>query len=359
MHSDKLSGFSESQATGTSAPAQDLADVWQLLDVLPVISTPVDLAATTVELVAARAAADTSPRDRGSVLRARRLWPLLAVAVGLVAGVVAGRLTAPDPDRLILEHLPLVEHLGLLQEAGSVEFLEQFAGRMETGQGPSSRWFGLSRDPIALRAEAQDFTTELERLQSQRDAATFGSDFLARRRGRVASLGDTELAALEKSAATFESLAAVDRRTLARLATALADPAATSLHDAARLWHLIIAATNPAFRRNMIEMPTAERLEWLSRGAARFDPRLPGRSREDDRGGERRPSGQRREGMDRSWNGSRQPPFPQPPYPQFTPGGPNPGLPAPQSGWPSLRGPAASRPAGPREAPAETQAPPG
>ena len=137
---------------------------------------------------------------------------------------------------------------GLLQEAGSVEFLEQFAGRMETGQGPSSRWFGLSRDPIALRAEAQDFTTELERLQSQRDAATFGSDFLARRRGRVASLGDTELAALEKSAATFESLAAVDRRTLARLATALADPAATSLHDAARLWHLIIAATNPAQR---------------------------------------------------------------------------------------------------------------
>ena len=111
--------------------------------------------------------------------------------------------------------------------------------------------------------------------------------------------------------------------------------------------------------RFMIEMPTAERLEWLSRGAARFDPRLPGRSREDDRGGERRPSGQRREGMDRSWNGSRQPPFPQPPYPQFTPGGPNPGLPAPQSGWPSLRGPAASRPAGPREAPAETQAPPG
>ena len=332
MHSDKLSGFSESQATGMSAPAQDLADVWQLLDVLPVISTPVDLAATTVELVAARAAADTSPRYRGSGLRARRLWPLLAVAAGLVAGVVAGRLTAPDPDRLILEHLPLVEHLGLLQEAGSVEFLEQFAGRMETGQGPSSRWFGLSRDPIALRAEAQDFTLELEQLQSQLDAATFSSDLLARRRGRVASLGDTELAAVEKSAATFESLAAVDRRTLARLATALADPTATSLHDAARLWHLIIAATNPAFRRNMIEMPTAERLEWLSRGAARFDPRLPGRSREDDRESERRPSGQRREGIDRSWNGSRQPPFPQPPFPQPPPGGSGPGGPRAKSG---------------------------
>jgi len=354
MHSDKLSRFSESQATGTSAPAQDLADVWQLLDVLPVISTPVDLAATTVELVAARTAANTSPRDRGFVLRTRRLWQLLAVAVGLVAGVVAGTMTAPDPDRLFLEHLPLVEHLGLLQEAGSVEFLEQLAGRMETGQGPSSRWFGLSRDPVALRAEAQDFTIELEQLQSQLDAATFSSDILARRRGRVASLGDTELATLEKSAATFESLAAVDRRTLTRLATALADPTATSLHDAARLWHLIIAATNPAFRRNMIEMPTAERLEWLSRGAARFDPRLPGRSREDDRESDRRPSGQRREGIDRSWNGSRQPPFPQ-----VMPGGPNPGLPAPQSGWPSFRGPAASRPAGPREAPAETQAPPG
>lgn len=333
-------------------PADDLADVWQVLDALPGASTPLDLTATTVELVAARAAHDTARIAPVPSSRTRRLWPLAAVVAGLVAGVVTGRATAPDPDRRVLEQLPLIEHLGLLQEAGSVEFLEQLARRMAAGQGPSARWFGFSRDAESLRAEAREFDAAIESLQAQLAASQSDRGPLASRRERVAGLADAELAALEKSAVTFEGLAAVDRRGLARLAQALADPEATALHEAARLWHVIVSATNPAFRRNVIEMATAERLEWLARGTGRFEPRLPSRSREEERG-DRRPVGPRPDGEDRGWNG-RQPPFPRPGT-----GFPGAGPPGPQPGWPAFRGSPPPRPAAAPEAPAETPAPPG
>jgi len=335
-------------------PADDLADVWEALDMLPSALVPVDLTATTVELVAARAAGDTARLPAAPALRTRAVWLLVAVVAGLVMGVVTGRATAPDPDRRVLERLPLIEHLGLLQEAGSVDFLEQLARRMEAGQGPSARWLGFSRDADTLRAEAREFNAAIESLQADLAGSTTDREPLARRRERVASLGEAELAALEKSAATFEALAAVDRRGLARLAEALANPQAAGLHEAARLWHVIVAATNPAFRRNVIEMATAERLEWLARGAGRFEPRLPSRGREDERGSDRRPVGPRPDGEDRGWTGGRQPPFPRP-----GPGLPGAGNAAPPPGWPAFKKPVPPRPAAGPAAPVETPAPPG
>jgi len=294
-----------------SLPVDDLAEVWQMLDELPAAPTPVDLTATTMELVAVRAAGDTGQFAPAPSPRSRRLWPLAALVAGLLAGVVIGRGTGPDPDRRVLEHLPLIEHLGLLQEAGSVEFLGQLVGRMEAGQGPMARGFGFPRDPESLRAEAREFDAALESLRAELAGSQTDREPLGRRRERVTSLEEAELAALEKSAATFEALAAVDRRRLARLAQTLADPKATAVHEAARLWHMIVAATNPAFRRNVIEMETAERLEWLNRSAGRPESWSPGRG----------PGGLP----------TRRPPF--------------------RSPWPP-------RPAGPREAPAETRAPP-
>lgn len=338
-----------------ATPADDLADVWDVLDTLPSVNPPADLTATTVELVAAKLANDVSPKAASRPLLVDRLVPLAVILGGLIIGIVAGRATAPDPDAKILERLPVIEHLGLLQELGSVEFLESLADQMKEGQANPPRWLRFVRDPAGLRGEAQEFEATLLALRSQMKGRDSSRDTLTHRRERVASLTSSDLATLEKSAASFEALSTVDRRELDRLATVLADPGHAPLHEAAKLWHVIVAAINPAFRRNIVEMSSAERLEWLARSAGRYDARPPNGFREDDRGGDRRPSGPRREGPDeRARPDGRQPPF-QRPSPRPQDGGPA-GNPPPRG--PSIRAPGPPPPAAPREAPSGMRAAP-
>ncbi len=349
--------------TGTNTrPADDLADVWDVLDTLPQAMPAADLSATTVELVAARAANDVGGRVAPLPRSTDRIIPLAIVIGSLVIGILAGRMTAPDPDQRVLERLPVIEHLSLLQEAGSVEFLEALAAKMKAGEGNGPRWLRLLRDPSELREEAQEFDAAARSLRDELRSDGSSRDRITARREKVEELSAGDLLALEKSAATFESLPTVDRRDLERVATALADPAQASLRDAAKLWHIIVTAINPAFRRNIIDMSSDERIEWLTRTAGRFDPRMPSRSRDDDRGGDRRPPEVRGDGGEkRGWNGRPPGSFQRPPT--GGPGSPN-GRPGPGKGMsptfqdPSITGPATPRPAGPGEVPSETRAAP-
>lgn len=338
----------------SSTPADDLADVWDVLDRLPSAKLATDLTATTVELVAAKVTNDVRPTEASQVRWIDRLVPLAIIVGGLALGLVAGRVAAPDPDTKILERLPIIEHLALLQELGSVEFLESLAGQMRDGQANPPRWLRFMRDPSGLRGEAKEFDAILATLLSESSDGQPSDDKLERRRQRVADLTPSDLAALEKSAATFEAMTSVDRRELERLAAVLADPARKPLHAAAQQWHLIVTAYNPAFRRNIIEMSKDDRLEWLARSAGRDGPwQQPVRPRDDERGGERRPLPPRREGTDeRPRPGDRPSGFQRPP--NLPPRGEHPGPPPPPPDRPMINGPAMSRPGPPREAPAET-----
>jgi hypothetical protein len=332
-----------------AGPAGDLGDIWQMLDALPPAAASVDLAATTVDLVAAKVAGAARSREREPVGLGGWLMRLAAVTAALAGGLVVGRATAPDPDRWVLDKLPLIEHLGLLREAGSVDFLEAVAERMAASQEPP-RWLRYGRDPQALRDEAREFDAALKQLEADATARARGTDLLEARRKQVSKLPADKQADLERSADTFRGLSSLDKRELTAVAAALADPTNGRLRDAGRMWHVILEAMNPVFRRTVIEMPAADRLEMLERS--------PGRPREDFR--DRRPNGDGDE---------RRPPFgpPGPPQfgpPQFGPARPGngPGRPGerPQGGLP---GPPGFRPptppaAAPREAPAETPAPP-
>jgi hypothetical protein len=299
---------SDRPAAVPTGPAADLGDVWQVLDALPTVSAGVDLAATTVDLVAAKVAGAARSRDREPVGLGGWLVRLAAVTAALAGGLVVGRVTTPDPDRWVLDKLPLIEHVGLLREAGSVDFLEAVAERMAASQGPP-RWLRYGRDPQSLRDEAREFDAALDQLEADATARARGADLLEPRRRQVTKLPADKQAELERAAETFRGLSSIDRREMTAVAAALADPTNGRLRDAARMWHVILAAMSPVIRRTVIEMPAAERLEMLERS--------PGRPRDDFR--DRRPNGDGDE---------RRPPFRPPP------------------------------PNGLREAPAETPAPP-
>jgi hypothetical protein len=329
-----------------SGPAGDLGDVWQMLDALPTASAGVDLAATTVDLVAAKVAGAARSRDREPVGWGGWLARAAVVTAALAGGLVVGRATAPDPDRWVLEKLPLIEHVGLLREAGSVEFLEAVAERMAASHGPP-RWLRYGRDQQSLRDEAREFDAALKHFEADAAAQAGGTDVVETRRRQVTKLPADKQADLERAAETFRGLSSIDRRELTAVAAALADPTNGRLRDAARTWHVILAAMNPVVRRSVVEMPAEERLEMLERS--------PGRPREDFR--DHRPG----EGGGAEW---RPPPFGPPGPPQIGPPRPSNGGPGRPGDRPpgGIPGPPGFRPpppaADPRGAPAETPAPP-
>ena len=264
-----MSRSSPGSRDADAAPEGALSDVWVLLDELPRgVASPV-LTATTIEMAAVAVAGPGAGGDPGA---GRRAWlgPAAVVAAALGIGAAAGRMTAPDPDRNLLEHLAVVRHLDLLQEAGSVTFLEAAAGR----GGPPLRMV-LRPGPEAARQDEAGFNTKIDSLRrlERADAAS--------RREFVAGLPVEERAELARSFRGFAALSAAERKTLAAVAEALVDPDRDDLRSAARDWHRWLAASRPEDRDDIIASNADKRLEWIDWYASRIEGR--GRPGQPDR----------------------------------------------------------------------------
>jgi len=341
-------------------PSLALGEVWEMLDVLPAASASPDMMATTIEM-AAVASGGLRSRTGGSGTATARVgrnvqaaaWPpvrqwLPAAAIvlaSLLTGIAVGRATVLNPETAILASLPVVQHLDLLREAGSVGFLEAVA----KGGYPPPRRPPPAQSKADVREDAEEFEAAIAALRAAGDVTT-NRETLAARREQVLQMADSERLQLERSAHRFQRLTGADRSELVALGRALADPDRQQLLKAARLWHMWVQFRDPADRRDVIELSTEDRLEWLDRWTrmdARPDPRQEGR-----------------EGMrpfdDRDWENRRRPPFdprrddhPRPPGPP-RPRGPGPGMgPGPGPGMgPPFNGrepaPPAERPAPPR-----------
>jgi hypothetical protein len=131
-------------------PSLALGEVWELLDVLPAAAASPDMMATTIEMAAVPAGEMMSRTGSGATTaRGGRpaeaaAWPPVRqwlpgaaiVLASLLAGIAVGRATVPIPESTILACLPVVQHLDLLREAGSVGFLEAVA---KSGYPPPRR----------------------------------------------------------------------------------------------------------------------------------------------------------------------------------------------------------------------------
>jgi len=370
--------------TDATDPAMALADVWDLLDVLPAAGASSDMLATTIEMVAVTEAASSAKNgadiartgsgatagSSGQTVRTRERtpawwWPaaLATVLTSLVIGIAAGRATVPNPETGVLATLPIAQHFDLLREAGSVGFLEQVATR----DYPAPRRGPRAQSPAVVQADAEEFNAAIAALRKgaqSLEADGVSRETLATRREQVLELSDEERRQLEKSARAYQRLSAADRVELAAVARAITDPGGERLLQAARLWHQWIQIRDPADRRDVIELGTADRLECLDRWT-RLEARNEGRN--DGREGGRQFPERDPE------NGRRLPPdFRQGPPPEYRQGLPErrngqprpPGPPRPRGPGPESErvreGPGPDEPpaTGREPSPEETQAPP-
>ena len=347
-------------------PSLALADVWDLLDVLPAAVASPDMMASTIEMAAVPASAAISrtgsrigPDGRATSGRVGRpapaaAWPSVRqwlpgaalVLASLLAGIAVGRATAPVPESALLASLPVVQHLDLLREAGSVAFLEAVA----KGGYPPPRRPPPAQSKADVRADAEEFDAAIAALRTG-GAVTADRETLSLRREQVMRMPEAQRRQLDRSAETFQRLNRADRSELIAVGQALADPGREQLLKAARLWHAWVQLRDPADRRDIIDLSGEDRLEWLDRWS-RIDSRQDGRDGRDsmrpfydrERDPRRRPPPEFQQGPSQLWRDDH----PRPPGPP-RPRGPGPGM-GPGMGPPlNDRGP---------PPPEETQAPP-
>jgi hypothetical protein len=104
---------------------QQMERTWNLLDHLDAVPPGSQFTQTTLEMVAVEANQDVQ-QNLAEVPRRRRRWRLLAgltLVVALAAGFFTVVRLAPDPNRQLLEDLPVLENLDEYRQVDDVEFL--------------------------------------------------------------------------------------------------------------------------------------------------------------------------------------------------------------------------------------------
>jgi hypothetical protein len=145
---------------------QSLERTWELLDELDAAPVGEPFTQTTLEMVAV-AAHDDLDRSRAEAPRRRRRW-LLIVLGGLLAAAAAGfcavALVAPDPNRQLLQDLPVLENFDEYRQVESIEFLRKLRDeKLFVGKagGPAGRVAAAGDEDVAARKRGvEDMSAE-------------------------------------------------------------------------------------------------------------------------------------------------------------------------------------------------------
>jgi hypothetical protein len=129
-----------------------LERAWQALDVLPRCDVDESFTRSTVEMIALSTAEEFTRRRAEGQWRTRAmlLAGLLALPVALALGYAAYTGWGPDPDRLLLENLPVVQRLDEYEPIDSLDFLRKLH---ESGVLPAAEPASAPIAPTASKAE--------------------------------------------------------------------------------------------------------------------------------------------------------------------------------------------------------------
>ncbi len=105
---------------------RQLERTWELLDRLPRAAVDENFTNTTLEMVALSAVqeADEVERRRPLERRRQRVMGGVTMVAALLVGLAIGSQIWPDPNRKMLEDLPVLENLDLYYQADDIEFLQ-------------------------------------------------------------------------------------------------------------------------------------------------------------------------------------------------------------------------------------------
>jgi anti-sigma factor RsiW len=105
---------------------QSLERTWELLDRLDRVDVDDRFTRSTLEMASVAATEDIEQSRAQLPVRRRRNW--LFVAVGMTAAAAAGFLAVllcwPDPNKRLLQDLPVLEHLEEYRQVESLKFLQ-------------------------------------------------------------------------------------------------------------------------------------------------------------------------------------------------------------------------------------------
>jgi anti-sigma factor RsiW len=103
-----------------------LERTWELLDRLDRVDVGERFTRTTLEMVSVAASEDLAESRAMLPVRRRRRWLLAAGAAtaAAVAGFLAVALLRPQPNKRLLEDLPVLEHLEEYRQVESLKFLQ-------------------------------------------------------------------------------------------------------------------------------------------------------------------------------------------------------------------------------------------
>jgi hypothetical protein len=168
---------------------QSFERTWDLLDELEAAPVGEPFTHTTLEMVALAARQDVE-QDRADAPRRRRRWLFLA-GVCLLAAALSGFVAVAlhDPDRELLQNLPLLENLDEYRQIGSIEFLHKLRDEKLFSKD-------IAEPP---KSDAED------------DADT------SSRRRRIANMSLDEKEQLLRSESRFTSLSPEEQRSVWRL----------------------------------------------------------------------------------------------------------------------------------------------
>ncbi len=220
------------------ARLQSLERTWELLDELD--ETPVGdpFTRSTLEMVAVAAQEDLD-RSRRQGTRRRGMWFYAAcLAAAAAAGFAAVFALAPDPNRRLLEDLPILENFDEYRQAHSIEYLHKLRAAglfVGEGNGPPAPFVGD------------------------------GGDLDARRR-RVESMSLDAKRELRRTEERFRSLPPGEQQNLRRLhEELLADPDAEAIRRVLRGYCEWLGALSSYSQAELAELKPDERVAWVKK----------------------------------------------------------------------------------------------
>ena len=220
---------------------QSLERTWDLLDELDAAPVGEPFTQTTLEMVAV-AAHEDAERDQAEAPRRRRRR-LLSAGGGLLAAAAAGflavALSAPDPNRQLLEDLPVLENFDEYRQVESIEFLHELRDKGSVFHG---------RHRVARRRGGD-------------------SRGLVRRGGGASKAwGPTKKSNCCGSKTASSALAPEEQQRLRRLRRgAASDPDAQRLRAIMHRYGEWLKTLSSYSRAELAEMKPAERVAWIRR----------------------------------------------------------------------------------------------